>query len=199
MQTIQGYEFTGGPITFDSFEPIFGITGASATGPVTPVNVAFEVFGPEELNINGGNNSRISFNTSNTFTNDVDLNANFININADSVFGDGGTLTTQGGNIWWAAIDSEKTLTNDIVFQGNRLIVNSASFGGVGTSTAALVIDGNWAFEGTTPSDLLLRRDLTINGVVSGSAGGGNALNHQGDGGLLTFNKAENHIRRRGK
>lgn len=179
-------------LTFDSFEPIFEVAGASGTGPVTPINVAFEVFGPEELNINGGNNSRISFNTSNTFTNDVDLNANFINFNADDVFGNGGTVTTTGGNIRWAAIDSERTLSNDIVFKGNRLLINSSSFGSVGSSASALVIDGNWAFEGASPSDLYLRRDLTINGVVSGSAQAGNALNHQGDSGLLTLNNAAN-------
>ncbi len=186
LGSASGYTFTGGPLTLDGTAPTLDLLG-------TTMDVPLRISGTAALEISGGNNSNNTFSQPSAFPNPVTLNANNLNFRTDDPFGSGGTLTTMSGNIWWAAVDAERTLRNDVVWKGNRLIVNSGTFGGLPGTTAGIVIDGNWFFDGVTPSDLFLRRNLTINGVVSGHAHNANyALNNDGDSAILTLNHPAN-------
>ncbi len=191
--TVSGYTLTGGAITLDGADPTVTVPGALGSLPGTTFDLPFHFSGTGKITFSGGNNTNATFSKASTHTSDVSLNINNINLKTDDAFGRGGTLTTAAGNIWLAMVDSTRTLTNNVVWKGNRLIVNSSTFGGLAGTTNELIVNGNWNFAGAGPSDLYLRRNLTINGVVSGNANQSNyALNLDGDSGVLTLNNAAN-------
>lgn len=188
-----GYLFTGGPLQFDGADPTLSIPGALSALPGTHFDTAFDISGTGKITFNGGNNTNAIFTKPSTHNREVALNINSLNLKTDDAFGDGGTLTTLPGNIWLAAVDGPRTLTNDVVWKGNRLIVNNSTFGGLVGTTHELIIDGKWNFAGTAPSDLFLRRNLAINGIVSSEGNLANyALNLDGDVGVLTLNHTQN-------
>lgn len=191
--TVGGYTLTGGDINFDGANPTVTIPSGLGSLPGTTFDLAANFTGTGKLTYGGGNNTNATFSKASTHTSEVALNINNINLKTDDAFGHGGTLTTLTGNIWLAAVDAPRILTNNVVWKGNRLIVNSSTFGGLSGTTNELIVDGNWNFAGTGPSDLFLRRNLTINGVVSGNANQSNyAINSDGDSGVLTLNNAAN-------
>ncbi|WP_325100901.1 autotransporter-associated beta strand repeat-containing protein [Haloferula rosea] len=183
LTAIAGYEFTGGTITFDGNIPDINATGAVFSAP-------FDITSPQALSINGANNT---FAASNTFSGDIFLNGAQTNLAADDALGTG-TLTTKGGNIWFAAIDSDRFVGNQIAYRGNRLIIASAAFGGYPSSSIGNVIfTEDFDYSPTaTPGDIFLRRDMEIDGVLSGSGIGGNALRFAGDSGNFTLNNPAN-------
>lgn len=178
-----GYEFTGGPITFDGTDAALNATDTLFTAP-------FEVTSPDGLSINGNSNI---FGAENSFTGDVELNTTQTQLLANGALGFG-TLTTKTGNIFITAIDDDRSLENDVVYRGNRLIVNNATFNGFPSSTIGdLIIEGGFENSpGATPGDIYLRRDLTLNGVVSGPGIGGRALYFRGDAGICRLNNTAN-------
>ena len=80
-----------------------------------------------------------------------------------------GTLTLgASNNIFIYALDGDRTIANNVTFAGNRMVINNTDLG-TGLAVGNLTIDGNLALNGTSPADLFLRKNLTVNGVVSGS------------------------------
>jgi hypothetical protein len=80
-----------------------------------------------------------------------------------------GTLTLgASNNIFIYALDGDRTIANNVIFAGNRMVIINTDLG-TGPTVGNLTIDGNLALNGTSPADLFLRKNLTVNGVVSGS------------------------------
>jgi len=188
-----GYTLTGGTVALNGINPTVTLPGGLVSNPGTTFDVPFQFTGSGKIIFSGGNSTNTVFARTNSFSSDVALNINHLNLTADDAFGSGGTLTTMAGNIWLAAVGADRRITNNVIWKGNRLIVNNSNFGGLAGTSNTLVVDGNWTFAGTGPSDLYLRRNLTINGVVSGNANQSNyALNLDGDSGVLTLNHPSN-------
>ncbi|MDF1739372.1 MAG: autotransporter-associated beta strand repeat-containing protein, partial [Verrucomicrobiales bacterium] len=85
----------------------------------------------------------------------------------------------------WFIASGDRTIASDLILDTQRFIVRGTIIDG--SSSGTITIDGDVELSQTGVSDIFLQRDLTINGVISGTTG----LEHQG-GLVLTLTNAAN-------
>jgi fibronectin-binding autotransporter adhesin len=175
-----GYTVTGGPLTLDG-AAILRTPGGTTTldaplagsDPITVTGTTLVVTQP------GTQSTSTRFNNTNTAA------------SVDDAFGTGGVILGNGGNFFLASLGAIRTHTNDFEWRGNRFIVNNVDHG-TGLGAFDLVMDGGLFLAGTAPSDFFLRRNLTVNGKVSGTGPAGRSLYFAGDANTMTLNHAAN-------
>jgi autotransporter-associated beta strand protein len=155
-----GYTVTGGPIAIGSDSARF----SNSVGTVT-TRIDSPLTGSASSLFTGGNFILGGNNTSLSGPVTLLSPCGITNNNAVGT----GTLTLGAiNNVFVNALDGDRTIGNNVIFAGNRMVINNTDLG-TGLAVGNLTIDGNLALNGTSPADLFLRKNLTVNGVVSGS------------------------------
>lgn len=175
-----GYTVTGGALSLD------GAALLRSPAGTTTLDVPLDGSGPI---IASG--STFIIKQAGTQTNSTRFNNQNTAASVDNAFGTGSVILGNNSNFFISSLGSTRTHTNNFEWRGNRLIIDSNDHG-TGLSAFNLVMDGNLLLAGTAPSDIFLRRNLTVNGVVSGNGPAGRSLFFVGDANTMTLNNPAN-------
>ncbi|MEX1049521.1 MAG: autotransporter-associated beta strand repeat-containing protein [Akkermansiaceae bacterium] len=175
-----GYRLNGGPLTLDGNAILRSPAG------LTTINAPLD--GIDPITFNSGS---FIINQPGLQTNSTRLNNIATGTSVDDAFGTGTVILGNGGNVFLSALGSPRSFNNDFEWRGNRFILDGNDFG-TGTFAFPLVIGGNLLLAGTSPSDFVLRRSLTVNGQVSGSGPDGRSLYFALDANTMTLNSDAN-------
>ena len=110
-------------------------------------------------------------------------------LGTDTALGAGGHTVRVGtdsdaGQQWFIA-SGDRTIASDLILDTQRFIIRGTTI--EGSSSGAITINGDVTLSQSGVSDIFLQRNLTINGVISGTTG----LEHQG-GQILTLTNSAN-------
>ncbi|NJR42075.1 MAG: hypothetical protein HC767_04920 [Akkermansiaceae bacterium] len=176
-----GYTLTGGPLTIDgSFPTIRTLIDVNNTV------IESQLIASSSLSLAG--TGGIVLRADNTLlTVPINASINRLGIAHDGALGSG-AVSLQNFVI---ALDGDRTIANDVAFTSARLIIENNAMG-TGLVVGDLTVNGNFALSSSSaPSDFFLRKNLTINGIVSGN-NGGRGMIFGGDSGILTLSNSSN-------
>ena len=165
-----GYVVGGGPINLGSDAAVL-VTPAATIAPATiatRIESAFVGSAPLTLRSSGSNGAFVLAGDCSEYSGAVALSASSIGIASDNALGVGSVTFGAGGNTFLHALDGDRTISNNVTFAGNRILIDDSGLGS-GLTVGNLTIDGNLALNCISPGDLYLRKNLRVNGVVSGS------------------------------
>lgn len=175
---ITGYTLTGNPITLLNDSALF----KNASQEVI-TRIESQLVGNIPVTLQGG--IFVLGGTNTSLTGAVTQASFYLGITNNDALGSGTYTAGAGGNTYIAALDGDRTLANDVIFAGNRMIIEDSDLE-TGLARGNLTIDGNLALNCVSPGDLYLRKNLTVNGIISGSNSGVGLL-LAGNAGTLTL------------
>ena len=175
-----GYTVTGGTLSLDG--------AASLRSPAGTTTLDVPLAGSDPIIASG---TTFIIKQAGTQTNSTRFNNQNTAASVDNAFGTGSVILGNGNNIFISSLGSTRSHTNSFEWRGNRLVIDGNDQG-TGLSAFSLVMDGNLLLAGTAPSDIFLRRNLTVNGVVSGNGPEGRSLYFVGDANTMTLNNSAN-------
>jgi autotransporter-associated beta strand protein len=168
--TTPGYVVEGGPIHLGTESAVM-VTPAEAGAPATVatrINSAFTGTAPLRFRTSGNNGAFVLSGSSPSYSGALTLAATSLGIVTDDALGTGTVTFGVGGNAFINALDGNRTIANNVIFAGNRMLIDNTDLG-TGLTVGNLTLNGNLALNCISPGDLYLRKNLTVNGVVSGS------------------------------
>ncbi len=172
-----GYTLTGGSLTFD------GSSILRSTGVIT--NIESQLIGSAPVSLEGVGGGLVLRGDNSGLTVPVTMAVDNLGISQDSALGSGVFTAGAGGSVLINALNGNRTIANNVNFAGSQLTIDTSAMG-TGLTVGDLTINGNLALNGVSPAELVLRKALTINGVVSGS-NNNNGLTFATNGGTLTL------------
>ncbi len=173
-----GYTLAGGPLTLDGSRAILRSTGVTT-------NIESRLAGSATVFLEGAGGGLVLRGINTTLTGPVSMAVQNLGFTQNTALGSGSFTAGAGGGVSMHALNGDRTIPNDVNFNGNQLIIDSANMG-TGLLVGNLTINGNFALNGVSPADFVLRKNLTINGVVSGG-NNNRGLTLASDPGTLTL------------
>jgi hypothetical protein len=161
-----GYTVSGGPINVGSDFAIYKVTTAT-----TRIDSALTGSAPLKLQGSGTNPGVVLGGSNTALSGGVTQAVQYLGITNDNAVGTGTFTVGAGGNTYITSLNGDRALANNVVFAGNRMLIQNTDLG-TGLPVGNLIINGNLALNCISPGDLYLRKNLTVNGVVSGSNSG---------------------------
>lgn len=173
------YSLAGGPLTLD---------GAAALRASGQLFLDAPLSGSANVSVVTGN---VIFRTASTLNGTLQFKNDRVASTVNNPFGNAYVILGAGGNIFLSAVAQPLTFNNDFEYHGNRLIIDNNTYN-QGTDTYGVTIGGGLYLASTSPGDIFLRRNLTVNGEVTGSGANGKSLYFAGDSGTMTLNSPTN-------
>lgn len=177
-----GYTITGtDPITLDGKATIRATTGTTTIDAPLASFEPITFLGANALILKKAGTQNISTRLSNSHT----------GVSHKDAFGTGTVIMGAGGNVFFSTLGSALKFPNPFEFRGNRLVINNSDYT-TGLGTFDIEIDSTFLLASVAPGDMYLRKNLTINGVVSGTGAAGRSFYFSGDANTLTLKNTAN-------